>query len=309
MKRILVLIPCMVACCALCAQGLNIGLIMPEEAVDGVAPDAFRTLNNKLERMITNSGSSAVNSGNIVIFPELNFNNDDIIEGGMRNIYSVGIELTAKVVSLSSNTVFGSISWDIKGKGYSKTEAVKEGFGKLVATDPKFKAVFDEIKDKICKYYISNKKAMLTQAKTLAAQQQYEEAIALLYEYPSGIDGYEEVQKALTGIFRQYQSANCAQALQEARALFAVQDYDAAAAIIADIDATSSCAAEARTLSGQIRAQIKSDQATEFERQKQVLQVAADVEKARLNAIAKVATAYYKSRPKVAYNAVIVKRW
>lgn len=309
MKKLFGILLFMFACANVNAQGLNIGVIVPEEMTDGVDAKSFRTLQIKLEKMITSSGATSVNSGNIVLFPVLNFVSDEMIEGGMRNIYNVDYELTVKAVSLSNNTTFGSLTWNLKGKGYTKSEAVREGFNKLVATDQRFASFFSEVRKKIEEYYISNKSSIIAQAKALATQKEYEEAISLLYEYPSGIKGYTDVQSTLSNIYKQYQTDNCSQILQEARAKFAVQDYETAVALIADIDASSSCASEAKTLSNQIRQKINSDQTAERNRELEERKVAASVEKARIKAISNMVSSYYKNRPKVTYNTVIVRRW
>ncbi len=291
------------------AQGLNLGVVVPEETVDGVKPKEFKFLSTKLERMITNQGATSVNSGNIVLFPVINFNNDNLIEGGMRNIYSVDYELTVKAVSLSTNTTFGSITWNLKGKGYSKSEAVKEGIIKLKVDDNKFSNFFAEIKAKIEKYYISNKGSLIARAKTLANQKQYSEAISILYEYPLEINGYKEVQGVISSIYKQYQRDNCSQILQEAQAKFATQDYEAATALISEIDATSPCASSAKSLSNQIRQKINSDQAAERAHELEEKRIQASVEKTRINAVSNMVSAYYKSRPRVTYNTIVVRRW
>ena len=291
------------------AQGLNLGVVVPEETIDGVDAKTYKLLGTKLEKMITTCGATSVNSGNIVLFPVIDFTNDNLIEGGMRNIYSVDYELTIKAISLNNNSTFGSITWSLKGKGYSKSAAVKEGFNKLNSNDSRFASFFTEIRQKIESYFISNRSSLLAKAKTLATQKQYEEAISLLYEYPSGIAGYNEVQKTLGSIYKQYQTANCSQILQEAKAKFALQEYETAAALISDIDASSSCASAAQTLSNQIRQKINSDQAAQRAQDLEEKRIAASVEKTRINAISNIVSSYYKSRPKVTYNTIIVRRW
>ena len=291
------------------AQGLNLGVIVPEETYDGVDAKSYKSLGTKLERMVTTCGATSINSGNLVLFPVVNFISDNLIEGGMRNIYSCEYELTVKAVSLNNNTTFGSITWLLKGKGYSKSDAVREGFNKLAPNDSRFASFFSEIRKKIENYYVNSRSSIIAKAKTLASQKQYEEAISLLYEYPSGIAGYNEVQTTIGNIYKQYQTANCSQILQEARAKFATQDYETAVALISDIDATSSCASDAKALSNQIRQKINNDQAAERAQALEERKIAAGVEKARINAISNIVSSYYRNRPRVTYNTVIVRRW
>lgn len=309
MKKIIFILAFIITGTYVSAQGLNLGVIVPEETYDGVDAKSYKSLGSKLERMVTECGATSINSGNFVLFPVINFISDDLIEGGMRNIYSCEYELTVKAVSLSNNMTFGSCTWLLKGKGYKKSDAVREGFNKLATKDSKFAAFFSDIRKKIEDYYIKNRSSLIAKAKTLATQKQYEEAISLLYEYPSGIAGYNEVQTTIGNIYKQYQTANCSQILQEARAKFATQDYETAAALISDIDATSSCASEAKALSNQIRQKINSDQAAERAQALEERRIAASVEKTRIQAISNMVSSYYKNRPRVTYNTVIVRRW
>lgn len=309
MKKILFTLSFLMFCLYLSAQGLNLGVIVPDETVDDVDAKTYKSLGTKLEKMITTCGATSVNSGNIVLFPVITFIGDNLIEGGMRNLYSVEYELTVKAVSIRNNTTFGSVTWHLSGEGYSKSEAVRKGLNKLNTNDPRFSSFFYDVRRKIELYYISSQKAIIAQAKTLATRKQYSEAISILYEYPSEISGYKEVQTTLRSIYKQFQTSNCSQILQEARAKFAIQDYETASALIADIDATSSCASDAKNLSNQIRQKLNSEQAAERAQALEEKRIAASVEKTRINAISNIVSSYYKSRPRVTYNTIILRRW
>lgn len=295
-------------------QGVNIGVLVPESDVDGVSASVFKTIGNKVERMIHQAGGTSVNSGGILMIPEIEFIEDNKIEGGMRKIYDVEVEIIVKCIQYSNKTTFGSVSWELKGNGYSRSEAVKNAVNKLNIDDAKFKNCYADIKKKINSYYVSNKSAIFARAKSLAAQQQYEEAMAVLYEYPEGADGYESAQENIRSIFKAYQNANCSKLLLEAKAKFATKDYYGASALISEIDATSSCASEASSLSAQIRKQINADEQAqrqmEIHKDKMQLEhhkVNASVEKERIKAVSNIVSAYYKRR--VTYNTVIVNRW
>lgn len=310
MKRIILEILACMAFSLSHAQSLNVGVLVPTETTEGIPASVFHTLEVKIERMLSSCDAAAVNASNIVLYPEVVFLKDDMIEGGMRNIYSVDFELTLKLVSIDSRTTFGTTTWELKGKGYSKQEAVKEGFSKLSANDGQFAQFFNGVKSKVAKYYESNRASLITQAKTLAKQGNYEEAMAVLYDYPSGINGYTEVQNTIGSIYRQYQTANCSQIVQQAQARFAQQDYEGALALLSDLDATSPCASTAKSLITQIRQKINQDQANARAYAMAEKKLAASVEKARINAVSNIVSAYYKrNRPRVTYNTFVVRRW
>lgn len=291
------------------AQEINIGVVVPEETMEGINVTTFNSLQTKLERMLNNCGATSVNRSRIVLFPTFNFISDDVIEGGMRNINSVEIELTLKVVSCDTGNIFGSVTYDLKGKGYDRLQAFKDCLNSLRADDSEFKVFYSDIKDKIKRYYVSNKDDMIKQAQSLAVQKKYEEAIALLYEYPTGVDGYAQVQDVISDIYIQYQANNCSKILQQARARFAVQDYATASALLEDMEGSTPCSEEARALSNQIRKQILSEQAKQRAQKLEEKKIAASVEKSRIRAVSAVMTAYYQSRPRVTYNTIVVRRW
>lgn len=295
-------------------QGVNIGVLVPDEDVDGISASVYKTIGNKIERMIHQCGGTSVNSGGLLMIPEIEFLEDNKIEGGMRKIYAVEVEIIVKCIQYSSRTTFGSVTWTVKGNGYSRSEAVKNAVNKLSVTDRKFNSCYEDIRKRVNSYYVSNKNALFAKAKSLVAQQQYEEAMAVLYEYPEGVDGYTTAQANITAAYKAYQNANCSKVLMEAKAKFATKDYNGAAALIAEIDATSSCASEAAALSTQIRKQINADERAErqmqLEQDKMQLEqsrINASVEKERIKAVSNIVSAYCNR--KVTYNTLIVNRW
>ena len=290
------------------AQGINVGVVVPNENRDGVNQSVFNMLSTKLERMITTGGACSVNGGDIVLFPVFDYTSDEVIEGGMRNINSVNFDLTVKVISISGHTTFGIYTWSLKGKGFSKSEAVRDAVNSLNTNDVGFAIFLTGVKTKMEKFFISNRKSMIAQAKTLATQKQYEKAIALLYAYPSSLSGYSEVLSAMNTIYKQYQRDNCSQVLQQARAMFATHDYEEAQALIYDLDASSPCAKEAKTLTNQIRQQINSDIAAERADAVTRMKIAADIEKSRINAFAYIVSSYYKYHP-YSYDTLITVTW
>ena len=98
--------------------------------------------------------------------------------------------------------------------------------------------------------------------------------------------------------------------MQAAQSCFATQDYEVAAAILGTIDATSSCSGDVAALQEKIRAKINQDIADQKAEERADKDRAERMEKARLNAVTKVMTSYYNSRPRITYHAVTVHhRW
>lgn len=304
MSRIFIIVIGLIFALSVKAQNdITIGLIMPDKELNGVRPDAYKLLRSKLEKMLTASGVSSF-GGDFVMYPTINVIEEDLIETDIKNFYKVKIELTLNVANLTSKTIFSSESWPLTGTSErEKSPAVKNAFSQLKGTDPRFKSFIQDTKEKICEYYEANKSAIFTKATTLASTGEYEEAIALLSGYPSQVSGYNEAQVLIRKIYIQYTDANAARILSEADAAYAKKDYEQAVNLAAQIDPESSHYKDAKAIIEKVRTTINKEQAAANQRAMKALEIAADVEKTRVNAAASVARAYYNRRV-INYNVV-----
>lgn len=290
---------------AFAQNDITIGLVMPEEELDGIKPDAFKLLQSKLEKLLTSTGVASF-GGDFVMYPVVNFLEEDLIEGGIKNFYKVKIELSLNVVNCTTKTLFASETWPLLGTGDRfKSQAVKNAFSQLKGNDSKFKDFIEKTKEAIYTYYKNNKAAILSKAKSLASTGDYEQSLAMLSNYPPQVSGYSEAQTLIKQVYIKYIDANGAKILNEARAAFASGDYESAANIASQIDPESTKYSEAKTLINQIRQKAESEKNAANQRAMKALEIAADVEKNRINAAASVAKAYY-SRRVVNYNVIRV---
>lgn len=306
MKKLFVLLIVLALSVHVKAQNdITIGLVMPDEEIDGVKPDAYQLLQSKLESMLTSVGVSAF-GGDFVMYPTVNIIEENLVEGGIKNFFKVKIELNLNVANLTTKTLFSSESWLISGFAERvRSMAVRNAFSQLKGNDPRFKTFIEKTKQKICAYYEANKAEIFSRATTLASSGEYEEAVAILSSYPSQVNGYDEAQKLLHKIYVDQIDANAAKILNEARAAFATKQYAQAVNLAAQIDPDSSHYPEATDIINNVRATIDREKSEENARVMQALEIAADVEKTRINAVASVAKAYYGRRV-VNYNVVRV---
>lgn len=304
MKKIIILLLGILLCLPIMAQSnLSIGLVMPREELDGVKPDAYKLLQTKIEKALTASGV-AMHGGDFVMYPIVTVVDENLIEGGIKNFFKVKINLTLKVANLNTKTVFSSESWTLTGTAERiKTDAVRNAFSQFKSSDPNFRAFIEGSQKKICEYYESSKDEIFTKASTLASTGNYDEAIALLSSYPSQVSGYNEAQQLVQKIYLQYINANAASIMNKARSAYAIKDYEFAVNLAAQIPSNSSHYNEAKTLINQIRSTVEKEHNAANARAMKALELAADVQKTRINAAASVARAYY-SRKVVNYNVV-----
>lgn len=288
--------------CVSAQNDITIGLVMPESLGD-INKDAIQLLQSRLEKQLGNTGV-ATYGGDIVIYPTINVINSKLIEAGIKNFYKVELDLTLNTCQYATKTLFSTESWKLVGTGErDEDDAIKNAFNQLSGSDSKFNKFVEDSKLKIKKYYAANKGAIISKANKLAATGDYEAAIALLSNYPTQAVGSNEAQITLRKIYSKYQSVNSGKILQQARAAFASNDYESAAALASQIGPDSNRYGEAKLLINKIRNTVEKEKNAANNRAMRALQISADVEKNRTNAIASIARAYY-GRHIINYNVI-----
>lgn len=300
------------ALCALLpltAQELNVAVAVPASDQQMTASkDVINLLRSKLQTAMSGSGLGMANYSGIVISPQTTIVSETVSEGGMRKVYVYDIDLSLAAIQVFTEATFHSVNITIRGEGFSKDKAIMAAIRKLSPSDSRLTSFFETTRTKILDYYKSNTQAIITKAQTLSSMQQYSEALALLSIYPETLPQYSTVAASMTKIYAAYQKNMCNDILQSARAAYAVGNYDDAAMWLSQVDGTSPCASEAKTLAEQIRKSIDTEQAREYALAQQELAQEADIEKQRIlseerqataemQAITAVANAYISSLP------------
>lgn len=280
------------------AQGIEIAFAIPSGSGQ-LSDNTAKMLRSKLLPAMTENGVETAEVSTIAIKPEISFVNRQVVEGGMRNIHTSDIQFNFVCTNLVTSTTFASCVVTVRGEGFSDDDAVKNALSKLSAQDQRLANFVGKAKEKITDYYQSNLSAVISRAKTLAGIQQYGDGLALLFSCPTTILDYAKVNDAITSIYHQYQTQECGNILQQARAEYANGNYGAAIEHLRQIDMTSSCAAEAKLLCTQIKRSRDAEAKQAIELMEKQAQREADVEKQRIKAARDVAVAYCKKRTDV----------
>lgn len=298
MKKILILAVFLVSLMPSRAQNevINMALAVPRQQMTANA-DVLRVLKSKLSAALAAGGCAQTDYGGIAISPMTTVSGKQMIEGGMRTISVYDVNLTVSVSNIISGTGFNTMSMDLRGEGYSEREALMSSINKMSNNDARLVKFFLETRRKIVDYYTGNRKSIMTQAKTLANMQQYDEALALLSSYPMNISGYDEVANAMTDIYDMYMRDVCSQLLQQANGAFAAGNYEEAIASLNMIDMQSPCAGDVRTLTEKIKREVDAEKRQAIELYLQEMRTAADIQKRRVKAIENIAVAYYQNQP------------
>lgn len=280
------------------AQGIEIAFALPVGNCQ-LSDNTAKMLRSKFLPAMTESGVETAEVSTIAIKPEISFVNKQVVEGGMRNIHTSDIQFNFVCTNLATSTTFASCVVTVCGEGFSDDDAIKNAISKLSTQDKRLTDFVNKAKDKIIDYYQHNLNSVISRARTFANIQQYGEGLALLFSCPATISDYTKVNNEITTIYRQYQTQECNNVIQKARAEFSNGNFDAAVEYLQQIDMTSSCATEAKQLCMQIKQTKDAEARRAVELIERQSQREADLEKTRIKAARDVAVAYCKRRSDV----------
>ena len=287
------------------AQGISISVIVPENS-EYLNVSQLNRLRTKIEQIASANGVSALSNSNFVLYPVFEINESTLVEGGMRNMTMIDASLTLFIRQLDTRMIVSSVSLDLEGTGYSKGDALINAMRKIKPYRQEFKDFIAEGKQRIESYYKSNFASIRAKAKTLAAQQQYEEALALLMSYPEELPGYQTMAQDASAVYVQYMDNYCGRLLAEAKSRFSLNDYEGTASLLAQIDPSCSCAKEASDVMASMQQEIDAHIAYERKMELYKYRTETDLKKQRINAITEIVKAYFSRKPPVNYYQLIL---
>ena len=174
---------------------IAIGVGYPDNANEETVK-FFDRLSKKVTKAITKKGCASYDNCQFLCIPEVDIESFDIAEGGMKNVYVLNGKINVTAIDNMTGTIFNTYSDEIKGHATSKDKALTNAINEATLTN--LNSGIEELKDKICEYYKKNKEVLISQAKSMAEQRNYDEAISLLLSFPSVIlpDYYDCVGEA-----------------------------------------------------------------------------------------------------------------
>lgn len=308
MKKILTLFLLYISGFSAIAQNKSnnvcIGVVCPD-SYENFSASGLSRLSQKMVQVATQNGVAAFNDGTFAMYPTLAVYDIQVVEGGMRNITRVKIDMTINVIQLGTRTVIGSIPVNLSGSGYSITEATTNAISNINVREKSYADFLSSCKQRIFDYDEQNSSNFIIKAKTLASQHQYEAALAQLAMYPECLPSYPKVSEATIAIFKEYQKAMSAQRITEAKAAIAIRDFEGAAVILSEIDPESPSYKECLTLIETVKKNVSKDRQDEINREQKRYDSQVELEKYRINAAKEIAKAYYSNQPTITYTQIV----
>lgn len=310
MKRFLGLTIIMLCTLAVRAQ-MMVSPYLPED-MEGLTQNNIRLLENRLGSIISQNGMLSAEGSRFILTMNWNVLEKEVVGSGP-TVIMYKLEVGLCIGDGMTGTKYASTTLSLKGAGNDEAKAVLKAMNGINAHKDEIAQLVKKGMDRIVKYYESNKNQILTSAKSMMNQKNYEEAMWILSQIPQEVSYYNEAQGMIVQAYRAQVNTNAAQQLQRARALWAAspsrENADAVMALVGDIDPSSSSYSGVQALMKEVKGRVKSlDDSDRAEIMRQNAHE-RNMDRARINAARNIAVAYAKSRPRVVYNTRIIRTW
>lgn len=269
------------------------------QQIENMPAGARKMLANKLTQVVTKSGLSGSSfNTRFIITANVTVVTKDIVPGPP-TMHAMNLDVTLYIGDGFDGTVYASHTMSVKGVGTNETKAYMSGVKKINANNAELKGFVDQGKEKIIEYYKNNCDMIIKEAKVLADQDKFREAIFKLSSVPNACgECYDKAMNAVKPMYQKQIDKECKFKLAEAQGIWnAAQDMDAAekaGAILASINPDAACYSQAKTLSNKIAAKVKQIDAREW---KYVMKDQQQ-ESERIKAIRDIGVAYGNGQPK-----------
>jgi hypothetical protein len=185
----------------------------PDLGREGIA-----LLENKINAMVAKYGVTG-NVGNpaFVIIPAINITSKNITSTAP-TMYANKYDVTFYTANILDGSIFSSATFSFKGVGESPLKAFINGIENTKIDQQAFAKLLSDGKDKALNYFESNCAKILQEAKTEAAQKNYNQAILILKTIPKEVDCYKSTGDLIEKFFYAHNAQNCNDLLAQMKA-------------------------------------------------------------------------------------------
>lgn len=300
--------------------------IETSQVLDG---KANKILESKLAQLVLNSGltSKGVNDRFVITAHAVEL--ESVCMPSTPTRYSIKLMLTIYVGDGEKGTLFSSYTVELKGIGNSNDDAYAAAYKRLNIKDPQLIASVQDGSRRIVDYYEANYQSIISRAKTLSNQGEFNEAIYELFAIPPMCSGYSQAQTLAGQLAIKASDQYNGEVITRARAAWAASPNEngseQAQRILAEMsNPTPAMLTKAQQFTKEMATRLQNveDQRLKLERlqaqyehKEEMARIKADakVETARINANARqniaatkaardIAVAYYNSRPRRVYH-------
>jgi len=241
--------------------------VVPEGEIPA---EACRNLENKLTRLLAANGFA--DNGYVdrfVLTAKVDITSKDVVPSTPPRV-SQKMEVTFMVGDVVENKIYSTCTVSLAGIGTNETKAFVSAFSKVNPKLSDLQGMLQEAKEKILAFYTSHCDEIVTNARSLAGMQKYDEAIFRLMSVPHVCsDCYERCQKAAINIYQEKIDNECVTLLNQSKTVWMKQS-DAAgaeevAAIITRISPKAKNYSEVISFRNEISKKLEADAKREWE--------------------------------------------
>lgn len=199
---------------------LTVHAVVPQ--YENLPVEAQKLLETKLSQIITANGiADNENSVRFVLTAKVNVIAKDIVVGPPQRI-SQKLDITIMLGDIQTDKVYSQMTISAMGIGQTLDKAYISAFKNIVPNNKAISEFMADGKEKLIAYYQTNGQEMLTEAKNLAAMQNYEDALIQLASIPDVCtDIFSEAARLASTIYADMIDARGREYLNAARAVWA----------------------------------------------------------------------------------------
>lgn len=289
---------------------ISLTAVVPKQIKD-LPPEAESLLKNKLNEITTKNGLGGSSlRPQFIITANVAVLTKDILPTGNGKM-AMTLQVTLYIADYINKTSFSSVSIESKGVGDGETKAYIAGIRQLNAGNPQIKQFVEQGKTKIIEYYNSKCDFIIKEAKTMADQKKFEEAILKLTSIPDVCkECFNKAMDNVKPIYQLYLDDKCNKDLAKARTTWGGSlNYDgamAAQSYLAGITPDAKCYNEAQELVKEIKAKVFADQKKEWEFALMVYKDGVDLQKQSIEAYRQIGVAAAENQPSVVYDVTFL---
>lgn len=284
--------------------------IVPE---GDIPAQAARNLETKLTRAIVANGFADNGyADRFVLTAQVDITSKDVVPSTPPRV-SQKMDVTFMVGDVVENKVYSTCTVSLAGIGTNETKAFISAFSKVNPKQQELQGMLQEAKEKILAFYTSHCDEIVTNARSLADMQKYDEAIFRLMAVPNVCsDCYKQCQEAAVSIYKQKVNTEGVALLNQAKAVWMKQpDASGAqevASIISRIDPKSQNYSEVVAFRSEVSSKLEADTKREWDFKMQQYENNQAFKRSIVDACKAIGVAFGNGQPKNV-TKTIVSRW
>lgn len=192
-------------------------LMLPE----GLPASSVAVLRNKMLTMTSLNNVGALDGSPIfVIVPTLTETKHDVTTTPPVK-QKINYAFAVYVANLEAGDIYGTVEQDLMGVGESGELALTNALEAIIPSDDKYQQMLKTAQERIIAYYEANGNRLITEASTLAAVNDYEQALTILNNIPSACSCYDKAVATKGEVVKKYFENNASVLIAKMKAALA----------------------------------------------------------------------------------------